>query len=107
MYHLIRTSFIFAADIDECTASPPACHLDTQCTNPIGSYRCTCNLGYNDNEKTCSGTWIWQNNAFSKHKIEARFKMNLKVINFGFTPLSLSKITYYSHVVVQKDEETK
>ena len=56
MYHLIGRSFIFAADIDECTASPPACHLYAQCTNTIGSYRCTCNPGYTGNGNRCTGT---------------------------------------------------
>ncbi|XP_015776328.1 PREDICTED: fibrillin-1-like [Acropora digitifera] len=41
-------------DIDECTALPPVCHVKSQCTNTIGSYRCTCNLGYTRNGKTCA-----------------------------------------------------
>ncbi|XP_067048025.1 uncharacterized protein [Acropora muricata] len=41
-------------DIDECTASPSACHSDAQCSNTIGSYRCTCNPGHTGNGKTCS-----------------------------------------------------
>ena len=56
IYHLIGTSFIFAADIDECTSSPSACHSDAQCSNTIGSYRCTCNPGYTGNGKRCIGT---------------------------------------------------
>ncbi|XP_067048349.1 deleted in malignant brain tumors 1 protein-like isoform X3 [Acropora muricata] len=41
-------------DIDECTASLPVCHVSAQCTNTIGSYRCTCDPGYTGNGKTCT-----------------------------------------------------
>ncbi|XP_015772622.1 PREDICTED: fibrillin-1-like isoform X11 [Acropora digitifera] len=41
-------------DINECTASPSACHLNAQCNNTIGSYHCTCNPGYTGNGKTCT-----------------------------------------------------
>ncbi|XP_015777969.1 PREDICTED: deleted in malignant brain tumors 1 protein-like [Acropora digitifera] len=41
-------------DIDECTASHSVCHVNAQCTNTIGSYRCTCNPGHTGNGKTCS-----------------------------------------------------
>ncbi|XP_015772610.1 PREDICTED: fibrillin-1-like [Acropora digitifera] len=39
---------------NECTASPSACHLNAQCSNTIGSYRCTCNPGYTGSGKTCT-----------------------------------------------------
>ena len=57
---------IFAADVNECHSSPSDCHVNAQCTNAIGSYRCTCNPGYTGNGKTCSGTWIKQNNVIRK-----------------------------------------
>ncbi|XP_015776321.1 PREDICTED: adhesion G protein-coupled receptor E1-like [Acropora digitifera] len=41
-------------DIDECTASLPVCHVSAQCTNTIGSYRCTCDPGYTGNGKACT-----------------------------------------------------
>ncbi|XP_067048010.1 uncharacterized protein [Acropora muricata] len=41
-------------DIDECTVSPPFCHVNAQCSNNIGSYNCTCNTGYIGNGKTCT-----------------------------------------------------
>ena len=56
MYHLIERSLIFAADIDECIASPSVCHVNAQCTNTIGSYRCTCKPGYSGNGTRCTGT---------------------------------------------------
>ncbi|XP_015778011.1 PREDICTED: fibrillin-1-like [Acropora digitifera] len=42
------------SDINECIASPSVCHVNAQCTNTIGSYRCTCNSGYTGDGKTCS-----------------------------------------------------
>ena len=53
--YLIQTLFIFLSDNNECTASPSACHLNAQCSNTIGSYRCTCNPGYTGSGKTCTG----------------------------------------------------
>ena len=43
-------------DADECTASPPVCHVKALCTNTIGSHRCTCKRGYTGNGTTCKGT---------------------------------------------------
>ena len=53
---LIETLLIFAADINECTSSPSAFHVNAQCTNTIGSYRFVCNPGYTGNGKTYTGT---------------------------------------------------
>ena len=53
---LIKALFIFATDLNECTALPSACHVNAQCNNTIGSYRCACNPGYAGNGKTCTGT---------------------------------------------------
>ncbi|XP_015762696.1 PREDICTED: fibrillin-1-like isoform X1 [Acropora digitifera] len=41
-------------DADECTASPPVCHVSSLCNNTIGSYSCTCNPGYTGDGKTCT-----------------------------------------------------
>ena len=49
---LIEVLFVFAADVNECTASPSACHVNAQCNNTISSYHCTCNPGYTGNGKT-------------------------------------------------------
>ena len=69
MYHLIGRSFIFAADIDECIASPSVCHVNAQCTNTIGSYRCACNPGYTGNGNRCTGTKIRQDNVIREYRI--------------------------------------
>ncbi|XP_015777958.1 PREDICTED: deleted in malignant brain tumors 1 protein-like [Acropora digitifera] len=52
-------------NIDECTVSPPFCHVNAQCSNNIGSYNCTCNTGYIGNGKTCSGACRYS--AFAKN----------------------------------------
>jgi len=50
-------------DINECTSSPPACNINAQCSNTIGSYRCTCNPGYTGNGKTCTGAQFRKGNV--------------------------------------------
>ena len=42
-------------DIDECTALPPMCHVSSQCTNTLGSFRCVCKHGYTYDGERCSG----------------------------------------------------
>ncbi|XP_044181544.1 protein crumbs-like [Acropora millepora] len=41
-------------DINECSSLPSACHVNAQCNNTIGSYRCVCKLGYTGRGKTCT-----------------------------------------------------
>lgn len=33
-------------DIDECTRELDNCDINAECTNTIGGYNCTCNIGY-------------------------------------------------------------
>ena len=40
-------------DVDECSAKTHTCHVDADCTNYSGSYRCTCKPGYSGNGKLC------------------------------------------------------
>ena len=47
--------FWFFLDIDECSASPPVCDVNANCSNTRGSYICTCKAGYNGDGKTCGG----------------------------------------------------
>ena len=46
--------FVFL-DIDECSASPPVCDVNANCSNTRGSYICTCKAGYNGDGKICRG----------------------------------------------------
>ena len=41
-------------DIDECSAND-SCDQNATCKNTIGSYDCTCNIGYDGDGKTCNG----------------------------------------------------
>ena len=58
LFETLSLLFIFylSADADECTASPPVCHVKALCTNTNGSHRCTCKRGYTGNGTTCKGT---------------------------------------------------
>ncbi|CAH3168569.1 unnamed protein product [Porites lobata] len=39
--------------IDECSASPPVCDINANCSNTRRSYICTCGAGYTGDGKTC------------------------------------------------------
>ena len=50
---------IFFTDIDECTdISKNNCSLNANCTDTIGSYDCTCQIGYSGNGYICDGRHI-------------------------------------------------
>lgn len=52
----LKLTLSFAVDVDECTAaSPSICHANASCTNTLGSYNCSCKLGYIGDRKTCRG----------------------------------------------------
>ncbi|KAK0147752.1 Adhesion G protein-coupled receptor E1 [Merluccius polli] len=46
--HLPVNGSYGCVDIDECVTSPGICGPDSNCTNGIGIYNCTCLLGFND-----------------------------------------------------------
>ena len=50
----------YTSDIDECALRISGCNQI--CNNSIGSYVCSCYLGYqiSSNNKTCTGKQIWQ-----------------------------------------------
>ena len=43
-------------DINECSLNRDNCAANARCSNIIGSFRCSCNLGYAGNGVTCNGT---------------------------------------------------
>lgn len=43
------------ADMDECTNACNDCHVNANCTNTVGSFNCTCKVGYTGNGRVCSG----------------------------------------------------
>ena len=44
-------------DIDECSSYP--CHANATCNNTVGSYMCSCNLGYSGDGLNCTGMCIY------------------------------------------------
>lgn len=42
-------------DFDECSGNNNHCHLNADCTNAVGSYKCQCSTGYTGDGITCSG----------------------------------------------------
>ena len=41
------------ADVNECDEGTDLCDSNADCTNTIGSYECTCTVGYSGNGNTC------------------------------------------------------
>ena len=52
--HFVNT-FI---DINECERDTHECDGNATCTNTIGDYNCTCNVGFNGNGSECQGEVI-------------------------------------------------
>ena len=42
-------------DVDECLENKDNCHVDATCNNTIGSFTCSCNIGYSGNGTFCQG----------------------------------------------------
>ena len=60
--YLFLCSFVctfnkFHSDIDECVTRTHDCIKEASCSNNIGSFSCSCNLGYFGNGTTCEGMW--------------------------------------------------
>lgn len=52
----VLNSLVFS-DVNECTSHTDGC--GQHCHNTVGSYYCSCNVGYrlNSNNRTCDGMW--------------------------------------------------
>ena len=46
-------------DDDECLMGTHNCDSSATCSNTIGGFSCSCNLGYSGNGLTCSGTFFF------------------------------------------------
>ena len=46
---------ILVSDDNECVAGTDACDDNSDCANTVGSYRCTCRVGFEGNGRQCSG----------------------------------------------------
>ena len=41
-------------DVDECVLGVHNCDVNANCTNTVGSFNCSCNMGYSGNGVNCS-----------------------------------------------------
>ena len=48
---------LFYVDIDECGQRRHTCDAMASCSNTIGSFACTCNIGYQGDGFMCSGMY--------------------------------------------------
>lgn len=55
--------FNMSLDIDECLNMTANCDVHAVCSNTIGSFQCTCALGYTGNGTYCSGIKLQKNRA--------------------------------------------
>ena len=46
---------LFHVDIDECTQGLDNCSENAVCTNTVGSYTCTCSIGFVGDGTSCIG----------------------------------------------------
>ena len=51
-------------DVDECEEATHNCHGEASCTNIIGGFECTCNIGYQGDGQTCTGKCSRVNRTF-------------------------------------------
>lgn len=57
-HYLIFVIHVYLTDDDECVSRPGICGNGT-CTNVIGSFRCSCNAGFEQGiDNTCQGKHI-------------------------------------------------
>ena len=47
-------TIIHPVDIDECDRGIDECSINAQCLDTMGSYNCTCNIGYDGNGVNCT-----------------------------------------------------
>ena len=51
----VEKCFLFHADINECVMDTDMCHVNAECNNTIGTYQCTCKVGYSGDGFNCTG----------------------------------------------------
>ena len=50
--------FFCFTDIDECSNGDDKCHPEADCANTLGSYNCSCNLGFEGDGFDCKRKYI-------------------------------------------------
>ncbi len=64
LYHFYFT------DVDECLTNKHICHIDGSCNNTIGSYSCTCKVGYAGDGTNCTGWFYLLKITFDIHCVK-------------------------------------
>ena len=72
----IKASFCPIVDINDCSALPSICDVNTNCQNKVGSYLCTRKPGFVGNEKTCQGICKFY------FKLHEAFTVTLQVVYY-------------------------
>ena len=49
---------MLSSDNNECTDGSSKCHVDANCINLPGSYKCTCKSGYTGDGNSCTGMFL-------------------------------------------------
>ena len=49
----MRVILYLLLDIDECAEDTDECDFHADCENTVGSYECTCNVGFSGNGRNC------------------------------------------------------
>ena len=47
----------YILDMDECKLNISDCDVNANCSNTLGSYKCTCKVGYTGDGHSCSGNF--------------------------------------------------
>lgn len=55
LIHFYHQAFLFSLDINECAIGDHSCHVEENCENTAGSFKCNCKLGYIGNGYECFG----------------------------------------------------
>ena len=50
-----KLTFLYSSDIDECSIDNDCDSVNAKCEDTVGSYRCTCNVGFEGNGIVCEG----------------------------------------------------
>ena len=73
----------FIADVDECADNTDSCvAMGSHCFNTIGSYECTCDLGYMGDGIICIGVFMVKHSELSS--------------NFNYRHIKYNNIVYCS-----------
>ena len=45
-------------NVNECVGAVSPCHTHSLCTDTVGSYQCTCKVGFTGDGHTCNGECV-------------------------------------------------